>query len=223
MFISFEGIDSSGKKTQAEMLAKALKQMGYEVVELSFPAYNTTFGKIVAAYLRGEYGPKDSSPEITALLFAIDRYQFKKAIEDSLKQRKIIICNRFTQSAMAFEGTMHEDKIGMMKWIEKVESRLPQPNLIIFVDMPIEASKKLMENREKKGYLKGKSKDILEEDLNFQNAVRKTYLEMAKRDKRWVVINCANRVGGDWEIRKPEEIHEDVLKFVRNFMRKQLQ
>ncbi|MEM5877894.1 MAG: thymidylate kinase, partial [Candidatus Aenigmatarchaeota archaeon] len=55
VFINFEGIDSSGKKTQANMLSSALKKMNYDVVEMSFPAYESKFGKLVGSYLRGEF------------------------------------------------------------------------------------------------------------------------------------------------------------------------
>lgn len=222
-FISFEGIDSSGKKTQTELLAKALKQKGYKVVKLSFPAYQTRFGKIVASFLRGEFfSLKRTIPEIASLLFAIDRYQFKDVIDKSLKEGKIIISNRFTQSAMAFESTINyrnKEKFEFIKWIGQVEARLHQPELIFFLDMPVEASRQLIEKRRDKKYLQGKKKDILEEDLTFQNAVRQTYLEMANKDKRWVVVECARKVDGKWQIRTPREIHADVLLHVEKFLK----
>ncbi len=217
LFISFEGVDSSGKKTQAEMLVAALRKKDLEVEFLSFPAYDTPFGKIVGSFLRGEfYSLKNTIPEIASLLYAIDRYQFRNSIKQKLKEGKIIISNRFTQSAMAFEGTLLEgkEKNEFIKWVERVESRLPQPDLIFFVDMPIEASRKLIERREEKKYLQGKRKDILEENLDFQNAVRKTYLEMARRDKRWKIIKCVDRKENKLQLRTPEEIHKDVLKII---------
>lgn len=223
-FISFEGIDSSGKKTQVKLIVKALKQKGYKVVELSFPAYHTPFGKIVASFLRGEFfSLKKTIPEIASLLYAADRYQFKDFIRKSLNEGKIIISNRFTQSAMAFEATIHhtgKEKFEFIEWIRQVEARLPQPELIFFLDMPVEASRKLIEKREDKKYLQGKKKDIFEENLNFQRKVRQTYLEMAKRDKRWIVINCAKKINGKWQIRTPKEIHADVLVNVERFLKK---
>ena len=208
LFISFEGIDSSGKKTQASLLAEYLRKRGFDVVELSFPAYNTVFGKHVASFLKGEYGKKDEvAPEVAALLFAIDRYQFKSYISESLLKGKIIVCNRYTQSAMAFEGTLNKDKKEFIKWIEKVESRLPQPDIIFLLDMPTKISMKLLENRD------GGKKDIFEEDLRFQEAVRQTYLELSK-GKKWVVIECFR---GD-EPKSIEEIHEEIVEKVEKIL-----
>ncbi|MBU5689592.1 MAG: dTMP kinase [Candidatus Aenigmatarchaeota archaeon] len=216
IFINFEGIDSSGKKTQANMLCHALRKMGYDVVELNFPAYESTFGKIVGAYLRGEFGKNENIPEIPSLLFAIDRYQFKHEIADALKNGKIIVCNRYTQSAMAFEGSMNQDKKEIIEWISKVESRLPQPDLIFLLDMPVEATIELIKKREKKEYLKDKNKDILEEDIEFQKKVRKTYLELAK-DKKWKVINCAVR-NERWIVKSIQDIHDEILNETIRFL-----
>ncbi|MEM5777184.1 MAG: dTMP kinase [Candidatus Aenigmatarchaeota archaeon] len=211
-FINFEGIDSSGKKTQATLLANYLKSKGLDVLEMNFPAYDTIFGKNVAAFLRGEYGKKDKMPEIAALLFAIDRYQFKDFIKESIRKGKIIVCNRYTQSAMAFESTLCKDKKDFIEWVESVESRLPQPDLIILLDMPTKISLRFISKRERKDYLKDKEKDIFEEDVEYQENVRKTYLEMAKNNK-WLVIEC-------FEKERPktiEEIHKEIVEKV-NFI-----
>jgi dTMP kinase len=214
LFISFEGIDSSGKKTQASLLAQYLKKRGFDVVELSFPAYHTVFGSHVASFLRGEYGKKEEIPtEVAALLFAIDRYQFKDDIIKWLNEGKIIICNRYTQSAMAFEGTLNRDKEEFIQWIEKVESRLPQPDVIFLLDMPTRISRNLLENREGKDYLKGKDKDLFEEDLKFQEAVRQTYLDLSKR-RKWVVIECFKNE----EIKSIEELHEEIVRKIENIL-----
>jgi dTMP kinase len=214
LFISFEGIDSSGKKTQASLLAEYLKKRGFDVVEIGFPAYHTVFGSHVAAFLRGEYGKKEELPaEVAALLFAVDRYQFKENIRNWLREGKIIVCNRYTQSAMAFEGTLNKDKEEFIKWVGAVESRLPQPDIIFLLDMPTSVSRKLLEKREGKDYLKGKDKDVFEEDLKFQEAVRQTYLELSK-GRKWVVIECFN---GE-EAKTIEEVHGEVVKKVENIL-----
>jgi dTMP kinase len=207
LFISFEGIDSSGKKTQASLLAEYLRKRGFDVVELSFPAYHTVFGQHVSSFLKGEYGKKDEiAPEVAALLFAIDRYQFKDYISESLLKGKIIVCNRYTQSAMAFEGTLNKDKKEFIKWIERVESRLPQPDVIFLLDMPTSISRKFMEKRVG-------NKDIFEEDLRFQEAVRQTYLELSK-GRKWIVVECFK---GD-EPKSVEEIHEEIVEKVEKIL-----
>lgn len=212
-FINFEGIDSSGKKTQSKLLADYLRKIGLNVVEISFPAYDTIFGKHVASFLRGEYGDKDKMPEIAALLFAIDRFQFKDFIEKNLNEGNIIVCNRYTQSAMAFEGSLCRDKNKFIEWVRQVESRLPQPDTIILLDIPVELSNVFMERREKKDYLQNETKDILEKDYNFQKKVRKTYIEMAKKEN-WLLIKCFK---GN-QPKKIEEIHNEIIKKITNIL-----
>ena len=217
LFISFEGIDSSGKKTQALLLKKSLEQKNYKVKLYHFPAYNTTFGKHVAAHLRGEYWKgKKIIPEIAGLLYAIDRYQFKDELKKRLNSGDIVLTERFTQSAMAYHGAMFEgeERMKYARWLEAAESRLPQPDIIFVLDMPVEASQILIQNRKGKGYLKGMSKDIYEQKVEFQKKVRETYLELAKREKNWFVIKCANKIGNKWNIRIPEEIRREVLKII---------
>ncbi len=217
LFISFEGIDSSGKKTQALLLKKILEKKKYKVKLYHFPAYNTTFGKLVAKHLRGEFWKtKKIIPEIAGLFFSIDRYQFKDELNKRLGRGEIILTDRFTQSAMAYHGAMFEGKerLKYAEWLEAAELRLPQPDIIFVLDMPVEAAQVLIEKRKGKGYLKGMSKDIYEQRVNFQMKVRETYLELAKKKKNWFVIKCAKKVGKKWKIRKPEEINKDVWKVV---------
>lgn len=221
LFISFEGVDSSGKKTQALLLKKGLERKNYEVRLYHFPAYNTTFGKHVAAHLRGEYWKgKKIIPEIAGLLFAIDRYQFKDEIGRRLKKGEIVLTDRFTQSAMVYHGAMFDGKERLVyaKWLEAAESRLPQPDIIIVLDMPVEAAQMLIQKRKGKGYLKGRSKDIYEKKIIFQKKVRETYLELAEMRNNWFVIKCAKKNGNKWKIRYPEEINKDVWNVVRKFL-----
>jgi dTMP kinase len=196
----------------------------YRVKLYTFPAYNTTFGKLVAAHLRGEYwGGKRIVPEIAGLLFSIDRYQFKDELKKRLSKNEIIITDRFTQSAMAYHGAMFDgdERLNYAKWLEETESRLPQPDIVFLLDMPVEAAQLLITRRKGKDYLRGMRKDIYEEKINFQKRVRETYLELAKRKKNWIVIRCADMVDKKWKIRAPQEIHEEVLKQAEKFLKKE--
>jgi dTMP kinase len=219
LLIVFEGIDSSGKKTQVRLLERKLKRMGYDVETIRSPAYDTKFGKLVASYLRGEFGSlKEVPPEIAAMLFSLDRYQFKDEVFRKLREGKIILSDRYTQSNMGFHGAKFDGKErkDFIDWIGQVESRLAQPDLIILLDMPIEAAQTLINNRKKKKYLRGK-KDIHEKDVEFQKKVRETYLQLARK-KKWVRIKCADKVRGKWRIKTPEKIHEEILKFVERIL-----
>ncbi len=211
-FIVFEGLDSAGKKTQIRMFLERLK--GREVELLDFPAYSTRFGAVVGAYLRGEFGKKEEvGPELTALLFSLDRYQFKERMWAALAQGKILVSNRFTHSNLFQAAKLPEGEwVKFLEWIEALDSRMPKPDVVVFLDMPPEVGQKLghktegkegtLEGRE---YLKGKQYDIHEEDRAFQERVRKAYLKAAEREG-WIVVNCAE----NGEPKSPEEIGREV-------------
>lgn len=220
MFIVIEGTDSSGKATQTKLLIEKLEKIGKKVKKLDFPAYNTAFGEMVARYLRGEFGTIDElEVEVPALLYAIDRYQFKNEMFADLKKGNILIANRYLQSNIGFQGAKFEsnEKKEFINWIKKVEGRLPQANLIIFLDMPTEAALSLLENREDKDYLKGKKKDIHEENKTYQEKVRETYLEEGAKEN-WLIIKCADRVNGNWKIKTKEDIHSEIWEKVKNLI-----
>ncbi len=213
-FIVLEGIDSAGKKTQAQLLEKYLSDdKSLKVKLLHFPQYDTTFGALVGKYLRGEYGKIDElPPEIPCMLYALDRYQFKDQLIDDLSNDIYYISDRFTQSNFGFQGAKLQDKARweFILWIEQLESRLPQPDLVIYLHIPVEVSQKLMAARQDKEYLKGAAQDIHEADLDFQKQVVETYLELAQDRNNWVVIDCVS----DNELRSIEDIQSELQKIV---------
>jgi dTMP kinase len=217
MFIVFEGLDSSGKKTQVEILKHRLENQDLEVEYFDFPAYATPLGQLVGAYLRGDYGPKEQIPaESASLLFATDRYQFKARLQELIKAGRVVISNRYTQSNLGFQAANFSgrERDRMIRWIEAVESRLPQPDLVIFLDVPVSAAASLLEGRAKTG---GRAADIHERDRRYQEKVRKNYLSLARRG-RWLVIRCARRTAAGWEVLPPEEISEKIWARVKKLL-----
>jgi dTMP kinase len=212
LFIVLEGLDSAGKKTQIDLLFKRLKEEGHPAELLDFPAYHTSFGSLVAKYLRGDYGPKERViPEIVAMLYALDRYQFRDAMKKKLRKGKVLISNRYSQSNYGFQGAKFSGKEQdhFIKWMEALESRLPQPDIVIFLDMPPEAAAQLITGKGYRKYLRGKKKDIHERDIGYQGKVRKTYLRIAEK-KGWMTIKCAVKKGGKWSVKKPAQIHGEI-------------
>lgn len=210
-FIVFEGTDSSGKKTQTNFLAERLKKEGKKVEIIHFPTYQKTpLGIFVAKYLKGDFGTKEEIvPEIGSLFYSLDRYQFQKELKEKLKAGINIIADRYTASnifqAAKFEG---ERRFEIWEWIKSVDSRLPQPDITIVLNVPTKISKKLFSKREKKNELIESEKDIHEADLDYQERVRRTYLDIAEREG-WLVINCC---GENFEFLPPEKIHNEIYE-----------
>jgi len=207
--IVFEGTDSSGKKTQVGLLEKRLRSEGKAVEAMAFPAYDTKLGGLVEQYLAGDFGSKEQvGPEIAAMLYSMDRYQFKEKIRGIIESGRMLILDRYISSniyqAAKAEG---KERLAVWEWAKKMESRLPQPDIVIFLNMPPEVSAKLFAGREVKSQLVGKSLDIHEADRAYQERVRQLYLEVAKKEG-WIVVDCI-RDGG---LRKPEDVHEEIFK-----------
>ncbi len=212
--IIFEGTDSVGKKTQALLLAEKLRKEGKKVEIISFPTYQKTpLGIFVAKYLKGDFGPKELiTPEIGSLFYSLDRYQFQKELKEKLKAGMYIIADRYTASnifqAAKLEGN---ERFEIWEWIKAIDSRIPQPDATIVLNVPTDISKKLFSKREKKNKLLEGKKDIHEEDLEYQEKVRKTYLEIAEKEG-WLIINCYKEEDGKPKLISPEEIHNEIYR-----------
>ncbi len=215
-FIVFEGGDSTGKHTQARLLLKYLKLKIQEIEFLSFPQYDSPFGALVAKYLRGEYGElHELPPEIPCLLYALDRYQVKEKLENGLSSGTWFIADRYTQSNFGYQGAKldGEARKRLITWVECLESRLPQPDLVIYLHVPVTIAQKLMESREHKAYLApGRMQDIHELDDAYQQRVVDTYSELAVARENWIVIECANEKNN--ELRSVESINNDIVQVV---------
>jgi len=210
-FVVIEGGDCTGKATQAELLINRLKKLGKDVVYLDFPTYEKTpGGTIVKWYLEGKFGELDVvPPEVACLTYAIDRYQFAKENKRALSEGKILVANRYTQSNIGHQGGKFKGKerLELINWIEKVESRMPQPNVVVYLDLPVEISRKL---KEKRGDTKGaRAKDIHERSIQHLKDARECYLETAKR-KGWIIIDCKQKTKDD--IKSIEEIHSKIFE-----------
>lgn len=213
-FIVIEGIDSSGKKTQSERLVERLEESGEKVKFVEFPTYeDTEFGGLVSKFLRGEFGDRDEVPvEIISMIYAIDRYQFKKEYYDFLNEGGIIVANRYSQSNIAFQTAEYEDKEfdELKGWIKNIESRLPQPDMVFVLDIDPLKAQELMEKKDLREYLKGEQKDINEEKLEFQRKVADNYMELAEIYD-WNKVRCVE----NGELRSIEEINEEVWEQVK--------
>ena len=200
--IVIEGLDGSGKSTQINRLSEYLFANGCRCHKLHFPRTDdsSVYGGLIARFLRGELGNiQQVSPYLTALIYAGDRFDFKPTLKEWLNAGDTVLLDRYVYSNVAYQcakiSDMNEKQI-LRDWILQLEfeyHELPKPDLNIFLDAPLSfTSQKLADVREgdERQYLHGKQ-DIHEADINFQEAVRESYLSLMDMDD-FTKIDCSD-------------------------------
>jgi len=218
-FIVFEGLDGAGKSTQIKMLGEHLKKQGKSVYTHHFPDMQSyRFGQLIARFLRGDFGENDQvDPWLVASLYAGDRFDAKKMLNEKLKNFDFVIIDRYVDSNIAYQcakTTCNEKKNELKNWIYDLEYTLyniPRPDVTLFFDVPVTFVKqKLSENRtgEDRKYLDGK-KDIHEQNISFQEKVREEYLNLFNSEANHFIVGCSDENG---VMKKPEDIFAALLK-----------
>src|SRR5262245_27618287 len=131
--IAFEGLDQSGKQTQAERLLAAFRAAGKNAEFLTFPAYETALGIEIEHALRGR---RDYQPDTLQLLYIANRFEFRPRILEWLAAGTMVVCDRYLASSIAYGDAQGVDPA----WLTTIQQHLPQPSLTIFMDMPPELS-----------------------------------------------------------------------------------
>ena len=170
MLIAIEGIDQSGKGTQAKLLAKQFKAAGRRARVIAFPRYHTPIGDAIASQLRSA-GPKSATA--LQLLCIADRYAAADEI-DVAGRTGVVICDRYTGSAIAYGVALGVDE----RWMRRVQLGLPKPDKTVLIDIGVESA----------AQRKPKLRDRYERDLELLAHVRKNYLRMARAES-WTVLD----------------------------------
>src|SRR5687768_13990833 len=119
LLIAFEGLDQSGKQTQAERLRDRLVEAGRLVRLLSFPAYDTAIGGEIERALRGA---RDYGPDVMQLLYIANRYEWKPQIEQERARGTILLLDRYLASSIAYGEAQGLDA----GWLREIQKYLPQ-------------------------------------------------------------------------------------------------
>lgn len=212
-FIVLDGIDASGKKTHAAMLIEWLEEVGFVANKIAFPQYDQPFGAIVGKYLRGEYGGKDSlPPEVTTLLYATDRYHYAPKLKDGILNGEWFIADRYTPANIFQVAKETDDKKqdDLFNWLYLVESRMPQPDVVIILNQDPYIAKRLHEQRNLEAYMRNLKKDIHDEDIEYQARTMNAFLKYAGRMKNWFVVNCIE----DGKLRSVDAIQSDIREII---------
>jgi len=207
MLIAFEGIDGSGKATQARMLHQRLN--GSEL--FSFPTYDTSvFGPHVRRYLRGEFGELgQNDPFLVAMLYAINRYEALPDLQAALAGGLTVICDRYVPSNIAHQAANEpvDSRAALIYRIEQTEYEifgLPRPDLVILLDLTAEASYRRTHTRDD-------TKDLHQDSLSYMARVRDVYLEQARTYRRWHVVDCVDDEGYD---KTREHLHDEIYQVI---------
>jgi dTMP kinase len=212
LFIVLEGIDGSGKGTQAARLAETAAEAGRTVASFSFPLYDQNpFSRAIGQYLNGELGAlEDVHPALSALLYACDRFHARPELERAIEQCDLVVCDRYVASNLAHQGSQLEgaERERLLEWLLEVEYgefQLPKPDLVVLLDAHPKLARELVAKKGARSYTSLEA-DILESDEAHGDASREIYLELARRDE-WHVVGTAR---DDGSVRDIDEIAAEI-------------
>ena len=194
-FITFEGADGCGKTTQIELLDKYLREKGFDTILTREPGAKGLGVKLREILLNYD---GEVSPVAESFLFLADRAQHVDCIiKPALKEGKIILCDRHTDSTVAYQGYGRNLDLDRINYLNNIATSGLKPDLTIVFDIDVETSMSRV----------GKNKDRMESaGVEFFNRVREGYLEIAKKEPQRVrVINSSDTI---------ENIHKKVVELV---------
>ena len=224
-FIVIDGTDGSGKATQVKELVKNLRKKKIKVKTIDFPRYyNNFFGKFIGECLVGENGNfVKLNPRLASVLYAADRFESSAQIKKWLDVGFNVIADRYVSSNQIHQGgkiTDNKKRKEFLNWLEKMEFgvfKLPRPNVIIYLDVPIKISQELLANegsQKKKKYQQGK-KDLVENDLKYMEKSRQSAIRMIKENNHWTTIDCMQGENLKSIKEISEEVFNKVLKIIK--------
>jgi dTMP kinase len=191
LLVVFEGLDQSGKQTQAERLRDHLTAAGRKVRLLSFPSYDTHLGAEIGRLLHGE---REYGADTAQLLYIANRFEWKPEIEMELARGTILLCDRYLASSIAYGEAQGLDAA----WLTEIQKYLPQPDLTVLLDIAPDVS----------ASRKAANRDKYERDLSLLARVRESYLRQASAP-RWLRLDA----GRDREV-VAADVHAAVAAFL---------
>ena len=216
--IVIEGLDGSGKSTQINILAEKIKEKGLTFKQIKLPNYDGDSSALVKMYLAGEFGknPEDVNAYAASAFYAVDRFaSFKTIWKEDYEKGAVILADRYTTSNAYHQMIKQpeENWDSHIEWLEDFEYNkigIPKPDLVIYLDMPVEISQKLMSKRYEGNESK---KDVHEANVGYLNACRKAASYAAEK-MGWVKILCSDGENA----RSIEDIAEEISRSVERVL-----
>lgn len=216
--IVLEGTDGSGKATQAHLLAEHLEREGVSFREIDFPRYGNPFAEPARLYLEGALGkhPGDVNAYAASVLYAVDRFaSYKEDWGTAYEAGELILANRYTTSNAVHQASKlpEGEREAYLRWLFDLEygrMGLPEPDLVLYLDLPTELSEAMLRQRQQKN---GTHADIHEQDADYLRACRENARAIA-RTLGWTVIHC-DREG---RVRPAEDIHRQIWELARKLV-----
>jgi len=171
MLIAFEGLDQSGKETQAKHLRARIEQDGHRVHPLAFPEDSTPIGQEIRKALAGE---REFGPDVMQLLYVANRGEFRPKLERWLAAGDVVMCDRYRASSIAYGEAQGLDPV----WLSDIQQYLPPADLTILLDIAPETAVQR----------KATGRDRYERDMSLLARVRESYRRQAAQPG-WVLIN----------------------------------
>ncbi len=212
--IIIEGLDGSGKSTQTALLEEYFRNNNINFKKIKLPDYDSPSSTLVNMYLKGAFGSHadDVNAYAASAFYAVDRFaSYKTKWKDAYENGTLILADRYATSNSIYQMEKIDESEwdSYLEWSEDFEYNkigIPKPDLVIYLDMPVEISQKLMTGRYNGDESK---KDVHEANVDFLISCRKSALYAAKKQD-WKVVSCS-----DGKNPLPiDEIHNSIVKIV---------
>jgi len=223
--IVIDGTDGSGKATQVKLLVQSLRKEGWRVKVLDFPDYYSNFfGKFIGHCLSEQYyNFVRVHPKIASVLYAADRFESKSKIDKWLKEGNMVIANRYASANQIHQGgkiANTKKREDFIKWLAEMEYKvfkIPKPDAVFYLSLPMKVISKLIKERNKnsvRNYL-GNKKDLVEKDKNYMENSHKSALWLSMTQKNWIKVDCMK----DDALNTRENIHQEIYEKVKKIIK----
>jgi dTMP kinase len=207
MLIVVEGLDASGKTTQTNLLVESYRKLGKKVYTLDFPRYSkNVFGKILKQFLQNQFGDSvNLNPELSALLFAGDRFESKELLDKWLSEKdSVVILNRYVPSNIAYNMAKSDNPEQIEKFIISLEYellQLPKPDIVIVLGSSSAITKARL----------GNQTDAYESDNVFLDKVANVYLKLSEKYANWMLFPIEKDESKD-------SVHQRIFKQIKQYI-----